>query len=79
MESSLLSMRPCHIVVITHPKGTAGILRTKRREVRLWTLHLGLTSTTIANEVIIIYLNRKKQAQNQEEGGAKFTVPEASC
>lgn len=79
MESSLLSMRPCHIVVITRPKGTGGILRTRRREVRLWLLRLGITSTTRANEVNIINFNRKKQAQNQEEGGAKFTVPEASC
>lgn len=79
MESSLLSTRPCHIVVITHPKGTGGILRTRRREVRLWSLSSGIIRTTRANEVNMINLYRKKQAQNQEEGGAKFTVPEASC
>lgn len=62
MEFSLLSMRPCHIVVITHPKGTGGILRTRRREVRLWSLCLGITRTTGTNEVSNTDLNRKKQA-----------------
>lgn len=34
MESSLLLMSPCLIAVITHPKGTGGTLRTRRREKR---------------------------------------------
>lgn len=36
-------------------------------------------STEIEQMTQTIQFNRKKQAQNEKEGGAKFTVPEASC